>query len=237
VKNVIGEIIMLSKDYGVREIHIEDDNFTLRKDYVIDFCNEIKRASLDMSFSLPNGVRLDSLDEEMLQAMERAGFYSLSVGIESGSDRVLRLMKKTLSTKTIREKLNLIKRCTKMQIAANFLIGYPGETESEILETIAFSKSLPINKAGFNFVMPLPGSELWPLYSHGSKDLADYENLFSYRCVENLSSIPTDRLTALYKRATWEFYARPRIILQLLRSIKTPSQVGIILKRLANIFT
>lgn len=236
VKNVVSEITMLYKDYGVREIHIEDDNFTFKREYVMDFCNEIKTRGLDVAFALPSGVRLDTLDSVMLRLMEQAGFYSISVGIESGSDRVLRLMKKRLSTEIIREKVKLIKYVTKMELSANFLIGYPGETEDEISQTIAFSKSLPIDRAAFNFVMPLPGSELWSLYKHSDKDLAAYKSFFQYRCFEELSAIPQRRLIALYKKATWEFYARPKILLRLLKGVKTIHQIRLILKRLVNIF-
>ncbi|MGD1047030.1 MAG: radical SAM protein, partial [Bacteroidota bacterium] len=94
VKNVIEEIKLLYNSYGVREIHIEDDNFTLKKEYVIEFCKEISRLNLDIAFALPNGIRLDTLDKDVVTALEIAGFYSIGVGIESGSDRVLRLMKK-----------------------------------------------------------------------------------------------------------------------------------------------
>lgn len=236
IENVVREIAILVKSYGVGEIHIEDDNFTLRKKYVIDFCNEIKRIGLDVLFALPNGVRLDKLDEEILQAMEQAGFYSLSVGIESGNDRVLQLMKKGLSIEIVRKKVNLIKQCTKMELAANFLIGYPGETESEILETIAFLKSLPIDKVSFNFVTPLPGSELWLQYKHDKRDIAVYRNFFSYRYTWNLSSIPADRLMMLYRKALWEFYARPKVIFGLLKGVKTFDQLRALLKRFVDIF-
>lgn len=237
VENVIAEVSMLYSDYGVREIQIEDDNFTFTKDYVINFCNKIEKNGLELSFALPSGVRLDSLDSEMLRAMERAGFYSISVGIESGSDRVLKMMKKNLSTEIIREKTNLIKKTTGMELCGNFLIGYPGETESEILQTIAFSKSLPLDKASFNFVIPLPGSELWPLYDRSDKSPAAYKRFFQYQCFDGLSAIPAARLIALHKKGTWEFYSRPKILLRLLKGILTLDQVRLIVKRLVTIFT
>ncbi|MBW2968318.1 B12-binding domain-containing radical SAM protein, partial [Candidatus Woesearchaeota archaeon] len=99
LENVRGEIMLLHNKYGVREFHIEDDNFTLNRGYVADFCRQMINLKLDITFALPNGIRLDSLDKNLLELMERAGFYSFAVGVESGSDRVLKLMKKNLSTK------------------------------------------------------------------------------------------------------------------------------------------
>ncbi|UCE07590.1 MAG: B12-binding domain-containing radical SAM protein, partial [bacterium] len=169
VKNVIDEILLLYHKYGVREIHIEDDNFTLDKKYVVDFSNEIIKLRLDISFALPNGVRLDTIDEEVLPLMEKAGFYSMAVGIESGSDKILQLMKKRTSVKVIKEKIDLIKKHTNIKLTGFFLMGYPEETETDILETISFATSLNIDKASFMFVMPLPGTELWNTYKQNNK--------------------------------------------------------------------
>lgn len=237
IKNVIDEIVLLYNEYDVREIHIEDDNFTLKREHVVDFCDGVIKSGLDLAFALPNGVRLDMLDEGLLRLMERAGFYSMALGIESGSDRVLKLMKKSLSKGLAREKINLIKRCTDIELTGFFLIGYPGETESEILETIAFAKSLKLDKASFMFVMPLPGSELWDIYMQKDKQKIGWEDFFYYRIVESLSDIPPERLRKFQRKALLEFYLRPRILLGVLREIKTYSQIKITMKRLLNIFT
>lgn len=236
LENVINEIILLYKNYGVREFHIEDDNFTLKRDYVINFCNKIIELDLGIVFALPNGIRLDTLDEGLLKMMERAGFYSAAVGIESGNNRILNLMQKSLSKETIREKTNLIKSCTKMSVTGFFLIGYPGETESEILETIEFAKSLKIDKASFMFLMPLPGSKLWDIYKEQDKKEISWEDFFYYRIVRGFSDIPAKRLRQLHKKAIREFYLRPKILLGLLKEIKTKNQFKILIKRFFNIF-
>jgi radical SAM superfamily enzyme YgiQ (UPF0313 family) len=236
LENVIREIMLLYNEYGVREIHIEDDNFTLRKDYVTNFCKEINKLGLDLVFALPNGVRLDTLDENVLKLMERAGFYSIGVGIESGSDRILRLMKKNLSTDMIKRKIDLIKSCTDIDLTGFFLFGYPGETESEMLETISFSKSLKIDKASFMFLMPLPGTEFWDIYKQKNEQEIDWENFFYYRVVNSLSGVPPENLKRLQRKAMREFYLRPKIVFKLMKQIRSLSQVGIIAERFANVF-
>lgn len=236
IANVLEEIKLLYHEYGAREIHIEDDNFTLKRKYVIEFCREIIKLELDLIFALPNGVRLDSLDREVLELMEQAGFYSMALGIESGSDRILKLMKKRLDTATIREKIDLIKSVTRIDLTGFFLIGYPEETEEEVRATIEFARSLPLDKASFMYVMPLPGSELQDYYIRKNRRGLDLENFFYYRLVGGLSDIPADRLKKLHRQAMWQFYRRPRIILGLLREIKTAQQVRILSKRFSNIF-
>jgi radical SAM superfamily enzyme YgiQ (UPF0313 family) len=230
IKNVIDEIVMLHEKYGVNEIHIEDDNFTFKKEYVMEFCKEVLKLPFKLSFALPNGVRIDTLDEELLVLMEKAGFYSIAIGIESGSNRILKLMRKRLTTELIREKVDLIKRRTGMNITGFFMMGYPGETKEEVLETIEFAKSIRIDKASFTHVMPLPGTELWDVYKRRVKDI-DWINFFSYRIVEGLSDIPLEDLRRLHQKAIVEFYSRLRIILGLLSEIKTLNQIGVLARR------
>ena len=235
VENVIKEIILLHDRYGINEFHIEDDNFTLRPDYVTSFCREIIKRDLDLAFALPNGIRLDTLDREILTMMERAGFYSLAVGIESGSDRVLKLMKKNLTREVIREKIEMIKECTDMRVSGFFLIGYPGETEEEIGATISFARELPLDLASFLITMPLPGSPLWDDYKKQDYQNINWQNFVPSRVVPGLSDIPPARLKRLQRKATILFYLRPKIISRILKELKRPNQYRIIGRRLRDI--
>jgi len=236
VNNVIEEIALLHERHGVREFHIEDDNFTLRPDYVIDFCRRVEGLGSDLAFALPNGIRLDTLNREILIRLEKAGFYSVAVGIESGSDRILKLMKKKLTRSAIWEKLHLIRETTNMRISGFFLMGYPGETEDEIVETIDFARKLPLDLASFLIVMPLPGSSLWNEYKERHYDKIKWENFIPSRISFGLSNIPPLRLKRLQRWATLSFYLRPRIISGILRELKRPRQYGIIARRLGDIF-
>ena len=124
--------------------------------------------------------------------MERAGFYSIAVGIESGSDRVLGLMKKSLTRKVIREKIELIKACTDMRVSGFFLIGYPGETEEEIEVTISFARELPLDLASFLITMPLPGSPLWDDYQEKGYHKINWNDFVPSRVVPGVSDIPPE---------------------------------------------
>jgi len=235
VENVTGEIIFLHDRYGVKEFHIEDDNFTWKREYVTAFCREIIERDLGLAFALPNGIRLDSLDREVLTLMERAGFYSLAVGIESGNDRILKLMKKHLTREVIREKIKLIKECTDMRVSGFFLIGYPGESEDEIGETISFSRELSLDLASFLITMPLPGSPLWDEYKKRSYQNINWEDFVPSRVVPGLSDIPPARLKRLQRKATILFYLRPKIISRILKELKRPNQCRIIGRRMLDV--
>jgi radical SAM superfamily enzyme YgiQ (UPF0313 family) len=235
VANALEEILLLRDSYGVREVRIEDDNFALRKDYVHSFCEAVLSRSPGLSFALPNGVRLDSLDAPTLRLMERAGFYSMAVGIESGSDRVLAMMKKQITSEEIREKVCLIKSATRILLTGFFVFGFPGETAQDIEETISFARSLPLDAASFMFLMPLPGSELWEDFRAKSGPV-DWDAFFYYRIVEGLSDIPTPLLKRLRKRAVVSFYGRPRILWGLASRIRSLDQAAILAKRVAAAF-
>lgn len=236
VGNVLAEIRALAESHRVREIHIEDDNFTLRRDYVLEFCERLQEEKLGLTLALPNGVRLDTLDAEVLQAMERAGFHSLAVGIESGSDRVLKLIEKSLSRDLIAQKVGLIKKTTSLSVTGFFMLGYPTETEEEILQSLRFAKELPLDHVTFTCCMPLPGSALWEEYRARRGEAIPWEDFFFYRAVEGLSELPADRLRALQRRAMREFYLRPRVLAGALGRMRSWDQVANALGRLVELF-
>ncbi len=110
VPRVLDEIELLHTAHGVNEIQIIDDNFTIDREYVHRFCSGLIERRLTVDWCCPNGVRLDTLDEELLRDMKRAGAYRIAVGIESGSQRILDHMKKQQKKEMVREKVALIRK-------------------------------------------------------------------------------------------------------------------------------
>jgi radical SAM superfamily enzyme YgiQ (UPF0313 family) len=159
LESVADELALLH-GRGIREFHIEDENFTLNKERTLLFCELLEKQGLGMSWSLPSGIRIDTLDREMLDAMERAGCYSLALGIEFGTDRILSLTGKGIDIATIEARLELF-RGRGIKTTGFFLFGIPGESLGEMEETLRFALRLPLNRAQFNNFMPLPGSTAW----------------------------------------------------------------------------
>jgi radical SAM superfamily enzyme YgiQ (UPF0313 family) len=235
VHHVIGEIKMLQNKYGIREFHILDDNFTARKSYVIDFCKALIDSGIRIAWACPNGVRLDSLDEEVLDWMKKSGCYSITAGIESGSQRVLDSMNKNLKLSRSEQVLRLIKR-KGFRTAGFFILGYPGETEEEMLATIRFSTKLPLDVADFSNFIPLPGSEIFEQMC-GTHSLYHTDmTIFSSpaNIVENVSG--TELKRAIIRKAYRDFYFRTGILINLLLRVRSLYQVYYILKRLVRYF-
>src|SRR4030042_4374366 len=158
VRSILSEIKMLYDKFGIREIHIVDDNFTMDRGFATEFLINLKKMNLDISWAVPNGVRIDALNDEMLDLMKETGLYLLSMGIESGSDRILRLMKKGTTVDKIRRSVAMIRK-HKIDIAGFFIIGFPGATIEEIRKTIRFSLELDLLRANFFTYLPFPGTE------------------------------------------------------------------------------
>lgn len=231
IKHVIDEIKILKEEYSVREIHILDDAFTASKERVMKFCNELIKEKIKIKFSFPNGIRLDSLDEEVLFKMKEAGVQDFNVGVESGSDKILRDMKKSLTTKIIKEKTNLIKR---MGLEANgfFIIGYPTETKEDILKTIKFAKQIPIKRAQFSLFKAYPGTDITNrLLQEDKINKINYDSFMYYKIDYVPEGLTEKELKNLQRKAFLEFYLRPKILLSLIREINSFEHFKFILQR------
>lgn len=234
IASVIEEIRELYHKYGIREIHIEDDNFTFYKDLVMEFCRELKRNNLNISWTCPNGVRLDTLDEEILLAMKESGLYGISVGIESGSDKILVQMKKNLNTGKIREKINLLRKVG-LEVIGFFIIGYPTETREDILKTINFAKELPLKRANFMIFKPFPGTAITSqlLDSGQLKDIhQNWDKFILAEAIYAPSGLTVKKLKQLRRRGFFRFYLRPKILTGMLGEIKNFSHFKAVAKRI-----
>ncbi len=223
VNNVIDEIKLLYDKYGIREIHIEDDNFTFNPEFVKEFCRKLKENNLNITWTCPNGVRLDTLTEELLLTMKNAGLYSISVGVESGSERILKNMKKSLTKEKIREKVELIKKCG-LEISGFFIIGYPGETMEDIMQTISFAIDLGLKRAGFSLFKPFPGTEITrKLIESGElKEMSDedWSRFVLADAVYAPKGFTREQMKEIRKKALFRFYFRPKIIFRFLSEIR-----------------
>ncbi|MDD5331742.1 MAG: radical SAM protein [Candidatus Nanoarchaeia archaeon] len=231
VENIIQELELLYNKFGIKEIHIVDDTFTLDRKRVVDFCNELIKRKIKITYTFPNGVRLDTLDEELLRLLKKTGCYAMSVGIESGSQEILNDMRKGLTLKLIKEKTDLIAKIG-IDINGFFIVGYPGETKETILKTIKFAKKLKIKRAHFSSFLPLPGTESTRKLKEQNKlGKTDYSKLFYSDVPYAPDSMTKEELKKLQRRAFLEFYLRPKIIWYMILEIRTLDHLLSLLKR------
>lgn len=228
VERVIEELRFLRKRYNIGRFSIVDDEFTLDRRYAMQFCEALIGSGLNLHWDCPVGVRLDSLDPELLQLMEKAGCESMAVGIESGSARMQKLIQKKVKVETIREKAFMIAGCSRIKIIGYFMLGFPDETEAEIHETIRLATALPLVRANFNIVIPIPGTAIF------DEALADgtlaLERINWDTCTSDQVTVPCrhisgKRLIQLHRQAYLRFYGRPRIVCELFKDALRDRQV------------
>jgi len=219
-ESVVEELRMLKKRYGIQRFSIIDDEFTLAKKYARKVCEEIINAGLNLKWDCPVGVRLDSLTPELLQIMEAAGCESLAVGIESGNERIQQLIRKRVTVEKIREKAHMIAGCSKIRITGYFMIGFLDETPDEIRDTIRLACELPLVRANFNVVIPIPGTAVFrELLEEDLLDLGriNWDTLTSDQVAFERRHISGGDLMKLHRLAYLRFYGRPSILVDLFR--------------------
>jgi radical SAM superfamily enzyme YgiQ (UPF0313 family) len=160
----------------------------------------------------------------------------VALGIESGSERVLSAMKKSVHIDTVREKVDLIKSCSRIKITGFFLLGYPSETRSDIEKTIKVSRHLKLDRAAFSLFNPFPGTEIYEeLLKKGRIEEQEIDTkALDYDLVSvELKDLNGKELKRLQRRAILRFYLRPRVLWGILKEINSFDQVKILLKRLS----
>jgi radical SAM superfamily enzyme YgiQ (UPF0313 family) len=200
IENIIKEIRLLKEAYGMKSITIMDENFTFNKNHALLFCNRIIKEKLDMDFFLPQGARLDALDEKLLLLMKKARFSPhIALGIESGSERVLKMIKKNVNKEMVKDKVNLLRRLG-FRPVGYFILGFPTETKEEMYKTLAFAKELKLYRAAFSPLLLLPATEIYETLKNSGEIPADY----------SFSSLITDKIAYAPSGMTLQEFSRIR---------------------------
>jgi len=220
-KRVADDIEYLVKKYGVKCVFFVDDNFTFRRDRIMELCRMFKEKKLDIEWSC--SCRVDQVDEELLKEMKSAGCWRIGFGIEAGTQKVIDWYGKKITTERAVEAVRI---CRKAGISpfCFFILGAPIETEEDIKQTIKTMKSINADIVGISFLTPFPGSKLYDyVLENGlllTKDFRDFAE--DVPVIKGTLSL--EKLNELSRRAYREFYFRPQYVLsQLPYIVKNPS--------------
>ena len=231
LENVIEEICLLKSQYNMQEFHIMDSCIGADRDYILSFCNLLIKQNIKICWACTIGIRVDNIDKDLIQIMERAGCYSISVGIESGVQRVLDLMKKNIKLEKIEEKIELIHSISSIRITGFFILGYPGESLLDMRKTIDFACKLKIHRVGFFNFTPVPGTVVYNELNLKLNNLI-FDKLSLYSIPLTFGDFSAKKLKVFLMMANIKFYFRPKIIFGILKEIQSFDQVLTIIKRL-----
>jgi len=158
---------MLADMYQVNNIEIEDDNFTLNKDRALDILEGIierNRQGKRISWTALNGIRIDTLDDKLIQLIAQSNCLKMNIALEHGDKDILRIMNKKLD---LYKALYVAKLVNKYNIRCSVFIiyGYPDETRQRFENALSFYTKMKAiaPKIEFNFLIaqPYPGTKLY----------------------------------------------------------------------------
>jgi len=222
-ENVLTEIKHLVKNFGVGELIIWDDCFTLDADRAIEIARFIKAENLNLTFSCSS--RVDRASDKLFSNLYQAGCREILFGVESGSQEILNDLKKGTSVPQIEKAIALCKK-HQMLAGCSFLFGTPKETKETIKETFKLLKKIEPDISMFCLLTPLPGSQLFDQVVE--KRLLDIEKtnwdnfvtlLSAYPQPVNLCGLSQKELLSTLKKAYRSFYLTPKYILKNLKKI------------------
>jgi len=161
-KKVVDEIELFQKKFGYRIFKFYDDTMTISKKHIEAICREILSRKLDIVWSA--SARVDTVNREMLSLMKNAGCRFINFGIESGSPRILKEIKKNIAIEEIRQAIRYSAELKFEMVSAYFMVSLPGETLADINQTVILMKELKNYgknvKVTFTYTLIYPGTEI-----------------------------------------------------------------------------
>ncbi len=159
VNNVIEELQLL-KEQGYKDILFVDDNFTLNQKRIFQLCAEIKRNKLD-DLNYSGDCRIDNVSLNLMRALVSINCKKVTFGIESGNQRILNYYQKGITIKQIKQAVETAKKARMDIIYGSFILGAPGETINECINTIKFANALDLSFIVIQILETLPISSIY----------------------------------------------------------------------------
>jgi anaerobic magnesium-protoporphyrin IX monomethyl ester cyclase len=208
VANIVDEVEQIAA-FGYDRVWFADDCFTLNRNHLLAVCNEIVRRGIDVGWECLS--RVDTMDDEVAEGMKRAGCIGVFFGIESGNDSVLSMMKKRITTEQAKRAVHAAK-AAELKVGAFFIVGYPGESNKTVLDTVRFASSLPLDYLSFTMPYPIPGTPLYERVKDHGVSIEDWEEPKNYRLIRHkllyASGFSEGKLKFAIGKGQAQFYGR-----------------------------
>ena len=157
-ENVCDELELIHKEYNPDTLWFVDDVFTISHKWLNEFNETLKQRNLKIKFECI--TRADRMNEEVIRLLKDAGCFRVWIGAESGSQKVIDLMDRRVDVDQVREMIKLAQKY-KIQAGTFIMLGYPGETEDDIEETIKHLKESNPEYFTITVAYPIKGTELF----------------------------------------------------------------------------
>ena len=209
---------------GIHEFLFYDDTFTVNKQRVIDICNEIVKRRLNVSWDIR--ARVDTVDEEIIIHLKKAGCQGIHYGIEAGTEKVLKILNKGITINQARGIFNLTRKY-KIPILAYFMIGNPQETLDDIHTTFKVMKSLKPDYMHMTILTPFPGTKIY--YDGLAEGIIKKDYWKEFAANPRSDFVPPhwdelfsrDELNDLLVRGYRSFYLNPLYVLKRIQQVRS----------------
>lgn len=224
-ENVLAEMELLSRRFGVREFAFQDDVFTANRKNLLELCDLLRRSDLGVWWSCLS--RVDAVDSEMLGIMKAAGCRQIGFGVESGSDEILQAAGKKTTVSMARQAVRLAREAG-LEVVTYFILGLPGETKETLERTLRLSRDLKPDYCLYNILVPLPGTDIYrDAEREGALATRDWRRYTGSQAVLELPGLDGDYLARFYRRAYLRFYLHPAYLLRKLIQIRSLADLAL----------
>lgn len=234
-ERVIEELDLLINKYNQKSIIFVDDNFVVNKERTKRLCNLMYENKFHNKADFHCQTRGDAIDAEILQFLKMAGFKYIDFGIETASERLMKLINKGETVEDNARAVILAKKFG-LQVTATFILGLPTETKEERRQAYSLAKKLNVDYARFNNATPYPGTKLFKIATEENRLYIekDWSNINACGALVGgffgKAKLPYVPLTTSEKelkrdaiKANLLFYLRPRSVWRVLREGMIPA--------------
>ncbi|MBK8977720.1 MAG: B12-binding domain-containing radical SAM protein [Planctomycetes bacterium] len=175
-KDVVDEMQHYKERFGATNFPFQDLTAILKRDWIIDFCNELKQRQLNVTWQFPSGTRCEVIDDEVARLLYETGGRSLALAPESGSERTRKLIQKRMKTESLMDAVKASVR-NKLNVTIFIVIAFPHDTADDLRETARMCRKLGrlgIDDIAVGFFFPIPNTQLYrELTERGRVSLED----------------------------------------------------------------
>lgn len=216
-QSLYDEFRHLSEKYGIKDIAIMDDVFTVNEKRVHEFCDLLIEKPLDIKWKC--FARVDIVNHAMLQKMAQAGCWGIMFGVENFNQKVLDGTGKGIEVAQVYDAVNWSKEAG-LEVRVCMMVGNIGDTEEIVERNIELLIDLDPDYIALAILTPFPGHEIynWAM----ERDLIttyDWDDYYGSKPIVKLDTLTPEQITFLFRKMALRFYFRPRFIWKKLKSL------------------
>lgn len=217
--SLYAEFELLGRTYGIKDVAIMDDVFTVSKERVLEFCELLLAKPLDIQWLC--FARVDIVDEELLTTMKKAGCWQVMYGIENFDQSVLNGINKGVELQQIFDAAAWTKKAN-LEMRVCMMVGNVGDTSEIVDRNIELLKGIDPDYISVAILTPFPGHDIynWAL-EHGRISTFDWNLYYGSLPILEIDTMSSQEIVSAFRRMTFRFYFRPSFILKKLRNLRS----------------